>query len=121
MNNHAPQTPDAVVQSVIGKVNGLPENDFGSLDCEALEDMQMIVLGFAKLLIETLPNTNDSETIKTMLNERSLVGIEKYGTTLQEAKLSKEQVLQHAVEELLDCANYLEKLLAILQNPQTNE
>ena len=45
--------------------------------------------------------------IKDMLNSRSIVGVEKYGVTLEEANLSKYRLSQHALEELTDCANYL--------------
>ncbi len=44
--------------------------------------------------------------IKDLLSQRSIVGIKKYGVTLEEANLSKERLLQHALEELTDCANY---------------
>ena len=48
----------------------------------------------------------ECQDIYDMLNSRSMVGIEKYGVTLEEANLSKEQLLQHALEELTDCTNY---------------
>lgn len=44
------------------------------------------------------------------LLERSKVGVEKYGTTLEEAGLSKNEIIQHAIEEALDLANYLRTL-----------
>ena len=46
------------------------------------------------------------QSIIDMLNSRSMVGVKKYGVTLEKANLSKEQLLQHALEELTDCANY---------------
>ena len=44
------------------------------------------------------------------LHKRSQVGIKKYGTTLENNKLTVQQTIQHAKEEALDLANYLEKL-----------
>ena len=41
------------------------------------------------------------------LIEREQVGIGKYGVTLTEAGLSRNELLQHAREEALDLANYL--------------
>lgn len=41
------------------------------------------------------------------LIEREQVGIRKYGVTLTDAKLSRNELLQHAREEALDLANYL--------------
>lgn len=43
-----------------------------------------------------------------MLHERSQLGIQKYGTTLAGNPLSHRQWLQHALEEALDLANYLQ-------------
>ena len=44
------------------------------------------------------------------LLERSKVGVEKYGTTLEDANLDKKETVQHAIEEVLDLANYLRTL-----------
>ena len=46
-----------------------------------------------------------------LLRERSTVGVEKYGTTLADNKLTHKQWLRHALEELLDGANYLQAAL----------
>lgn len=43
------------------------------------------------------------------LNDRSLVGISKYNTTLKSN--TTDNFLLHLQEELLDAANYIEKLL----------
>lgn len=117
MNNHTPQTPDAVVQRVIEKVNIL-KTQMGKLPIgkEEIEWVQESILRYTIALCYSFnEKDNAKERIKAMLNNRSLLGIAKYGTTLQEAVLTKEQVLQHAVEELLDAANYLEKLISILE------
>lgn len=46
-----------------------------------------------------------------LLRERSTVGVQKYGTTLADNKLTHKQWLRHALEELLDGANYLQAAL----------
>lgn len=43
---------------------------------------------------------------------RSQAGIKKYGTTLAGNKLSTKEWLNHAQEEALDLANYLEVLIS---------
>lgn len=45
------------------------------------------------------------------LIQREQVGTDKYGVTLDDAKLTHEQVLQHLLEEQLDGANYIRKAL----------
>jgi hypothetical protein len=108
MKNTAPQTPDAVVQSVISKVTvEMPIKQVGIDEVIAIQNS---ILAFANRLNVPI---KPFKPIAIRLNERSLVGIEKYKTTLQEADLSQNSVLQHAVEELLDAANYLEKLYRI--------
>jgi hypothetical protein len=47
------------------------------------------------------------------LNSRSILGIEKYKTTLDREDLSRKEWLQHAYEECLDQANYLKKLISL--------
>lgn len=43
--------------------------------------------------------------------ERSKVGIEKYGTTLSDNKLSRLEWLIHAQEEAMDLSLYLQRLI----------
>ena len=52
----------------------------------------------------------DNEQIKADLNRRSLIGIEKYGTTLDKSGLTNVQFFDHAYEELLDAANYMQAI-----------
>lgn len=44
------------------------------------------------------------------LLERSNVGVDKYGTTLEENDIPIKEWIQHAKEEAMDMANYLERL-----------
>lgn len=48
------------------------------------------------------------ESVINQFKERSKVGIEKYGTTLQEN--NSDDFLQHLKEELMDAVLYIEKL-----------
>jgi len=44
------------------------------------------------------------------LRQRSAEGMKKYGTTMMRDDLSAEEWIEHAIEEALDFANYLEAL-----------
>lgn len=48
------------------------------------------------------------EANRQMLLERSQRGIAKYGVTLEQADLPTRDYLVHALEEVLDLANYLQ-------------
>jgi len=48
------------------------------------------------------------EKVIERLRSRSKIGIKKYGTTLDK---SKDDFLEHLLEELLDAANYVQKLI----------
>jgi hypothetical protein len=48
--------------------------------------------------------------IATLLKNRSETGIRKYGTTLDRTDLSVKQWIDHAIEEALDHALYLQKI-----------
>lgn len=50
------------------------------------------------------------EKVVDNFNERSSVGIEKYGTTLDRDDLSLVQWLTHLQEELMDATLYIQKL-----------
>lgn len=56
------------------------------------------------------------EANRKLLLERSNVGIDKYGVTLEQSGLTQRQFIQHALEETLDLANYLQATL--MQHPQ---
>ena len=48
------------------------------------------------------------EANRELLLQRSRTGIEKYRVTLAESGLNRRALLQHALEEALDLANYLQ-------------
>lgn len=50
------------------------------------------------------------QSVVDKYKERSNVGIEKYGTTLQENNLTLLEWLNHLQEELMDATLYIEKL-----------
>lgn len=51
------------------------------------------------------------EANRKLLLDRSRVGINKYGVTLAASGLSRAQLAQHALEEALDLANYLQTII----------
>jgi hypothetical protein len=51
------------------------------------------------------------EKVITSFKKRSIVGIKKYGTTLQEN--NNDDFLQHLKEELMDAVLYIEKLQSL--------
>lgn len=70
------------------------------------------LLGVIPKPIKPTPDTDAVvEMNRAMLLHRSQVGLRKYGTALATAGYSEEQLLQHAIEEALDLANYLQTRL----------
>ena len=53
--------------------------------------------------------------IAQLLKTRSETGIRKYGTTLDRTDLSVKQWIDHAIEEALDLALYLERIKSELK------
>lgn len=49
-----------------------------------------------------------TDRLANELQERRAMGLNKYGTTLEDAGLTRRQLLQHAKEEALDLAEYLQ-------------
>lgn len=52
-----------------------------------------------------------TETLCAELRARAAVGRRKYGVTLGDAALTQREVLQHAKEEALDLAAYLQRAI----------
>lgn len=59
------------------------------------------------------------EANRQLLLKRSNIGIRKYGVTLAESNLGRRALLQHALEEALDFANYLQAEIMRLDAEQT--
>ena len=62
------------------------------------------------LMRKHVPIAEDAvvEANRELLLQRSMVGINKYGVTLFNSNLGRRELLQHALEEALDLANYLQ-------------
>lgn len=58
------------------------------------------------------------EKNRQLLLERSVVGLQKYGVTVNDNRLTQKQWLQHALEEALDLANYLQKLITDIEKEE---
>lgn len=54
------------------------------------------------------------EQVKEMFDQRSKLGIKKYGKTLAESDLSLKEWLQHALEEHMDAILYIQKAITEL-------
>jgi hypothetical protein len=50
-----------------------------------------------------------TEKIVTMLRDRSAVGLDKYGVSIDRNDLAFDEWCQHAIEEMLDGAQYLQR------------
>jgi len=50
------------------------------------------------------------ESVKEQFDQRSIDGIAKYGTTLNDNPLTRMQWLQHLQEELMDAVLYIERI-----------
>ena len=69
----------------------------------------------------TLPVDKIVKRVLDKYTERSRVGIEKYGTTLERNDLTQEQWITHLQEELMDATLYIERLLFELKKMQGND
>ena len=71
---------------------------------------------------ETPPYKMTSSTIPDRLCDeikaRRAMGLKKYGVLLKDATLSRRDLLQHAKEEALDMAEYLQTLIDMEDNPK---
>lgn len=61
------------------------------------------------------------ERNRQLLLERSKVGISKYGVTVDGNNLTEKEWLQHALEEALDLANYIQKLILEKERQELRE
>lgn len=50
-----------------------------------------------------------------LLRARAATGLAKYGTDLTRTDLLPSEWVQHAIEEALDLANYLQRIKAVLK------
>jgi len=71
--------------------------------------------------------TNNRDSIQTterlvgLLRQRHAQGLAKYGVTVDRGDLTPEEWAQHAIEELLDGAAYLMRLMDTMAKTQAKE
>lgn len=68
--------------------------------------------------IEELEVTGTEARVCLMIAQRQKLGIQKYGTTVEGNPLSLRQWLQHALEESLDMAIYIQRVIEQLDQQQ---
>lgn len=68
--------------------------------------------------IEELEVTGTEARVCLMIAQRQKLGIQKYGTTVEGNPLSLRQWLQHALEESLDMAIYIQRCIEQLDKQQ---
>ena len=66
---------------------------------------------------EVTPTDHVVEAVRADLLRRSVLGIAKYGVTLDRTDLTLRDWLQHAYEETMDQANYLKRAILELEKP----
>lgn len=66
--------------------------------------------------MESVPHDSIVAAVIAKFQQRSALGIAKYGTTLDRTDLKPLDWIQHAQEELMDGILYLEKLKQELQS-----
>lgn len=64
-----------------------------------------------ELLLQKQYFMTTHEKVIQDLQTRQLLGVQKYGVTVDDAKLTETEWLRHAYEEALDMAVYLRRLL----------
>ena len=62
---------------------------------------------------ETIPDRLCEE-----IKQRRAMGLKKYGVLLKDSQLTRKQCLQHAKEEALDLAEYLQFLIDLEDRPE---
>ncbi len=72
----------------------------------------LIKVNIDATLLGIPPNCVEARVIMEIAARRK-VGVNKYGTSMERGDLSRKQWLQHAKEEALDLAIYLEKLISL--------
>lgn len=76
-------------------------------------------LGYVTQVEDNCPDSNVEKNRK-MLLQRSIVGLAKYGVTTDNNPLTLRAWLQHALEEALDMANYLQAAISKLDEEGAN-
>jgi len=75
-------------------------------------------------VIETNEDDVHDNVVRSVISkyrERSIIGQQKYGTTLDRNDLNSIQWLTHLQEELMDATLYIEKIKSVLHISNENE
>lgn len=67
-----------------------------------------------EIIAERTQLDDEGKKLIKLVSNRAEVGLKKYGVTMEDAELKLTKWIQHAIEELLDAAIYLQKILTIL-------
>jgi hypothetical protein len=74
-----------------------------------------------EIMGNTITNDPIVQSVMNDLNERSKVGVKKYGTTLDREDLTPSEWANHLYEELLDASLYIKKLTNKLKQYETKK
>lgn len=100
---------DAVNQFLEYVSDAVSNNEISPVAAAKLEELLKGVT-----VVTASPDAN-VERNRQMLLDRSVVGLKKYGVTTEREDLNLGQWVQHAIEEVLDLANYLQALKANIE------
>lgn len=106
-------------------INSDAVNQFLEYVSDAVSSKEISPLAAAKLeellkgvtVVTASPDAN-VERNRQMLLDRSVVGLKKYGVTTEREDLNLGQWVQHAIEEVLDLANYLQALKTNIESEE---
>ena len=103
-----------MTQEQIDFINWLREKDYCRLQIGKFIDMEgNLSDNYKSLYTEFKKETMKDTIVESVINqfkERSSVGINKYGVTLDRTDLTRLEWINHAQQEAMDMILYLEKL-----------
>jgi hypothetical protein len=107
---------DNEVPDVCSEFKDDPDWDGPCKTCEHDRDCHTVSKHVPEADCGNMP-TGTEARVCADIAERQRKGIAKYGTTVEQNPLTRQQWLQHAYEEALDLAVYLKRLIDDEQNP----
>ena len=88
--------------------------------CLNINDAAFWVVGWNECVEKNTSPDSNVEKNREMFLQRSIVGLAKYGVTTDNNPLTLRAWLQHALEEALDMANYLQAAISRLDEEGAN-
>lgn len=88
--------------------------------CLNTNDAAFWVVGWNECVEKNISPDSNVEKNREMLLQRSIVGLAKHGVTTDNNPLTLRAWLQHALEEALDMANYLQAAISKLDEEGVN-